>query len=295
MPKRSNVSDLKKYLVDLIIHENISNQELMRITRQNSSQVSKWLNKSDNSFPNMEELLIICQRLGISLDELYEMDYAKLYDNLKLEKYALWDDGTIDGKITYEYIDPCYYLSTKVFEDHECTEILESYVKLFRDFNNKTNNYLKGITKDIPSLEIDKLLVYYIDDDSYNGEPIGLINKYDFEYFKEFLDNEEYQDYKGVYPHFYPINVDYVMLLYMKKDKKLVFKYLEELKRLDAFFSYFDSLKNKYVSQFFNVYSYLLEQNQIIDSQGKLFKKIVEYGGVLGDERRYTHIIAKLI
>ena len=291
MPKRSNVSDLKKYLVNLIRHENISNQELMRITHQNSSQVSKWLNEYDNSFPNMQELLIICQRLGISLNELYEMDDAKLYDNLKLEKYALWDDGTIDGCITYEYIDPCYYLSTKVFEDHECTEILESYVKLFRDFNNKTNNYLKGITKDIPSLEIEKLLVYYVDRDI----EIDGMDKYDFDDFKEFIDNKDYIDSKHTNPHFYPINADYVMLLYMKKDKKLVFEYLEELKKLDNFFDYSNILKNKYVSQFFNVYSYLLEQNQIIDSQGKLFKKIVDSGGVLGDEKRYAHIIAKLI
>lgn len=295
MPKRSDVSKIKDYLVKLIRYENISNQELMKITKQNSSQVSKWLNEYDNSFPNVEELLIICQRLGISLNDLYKMDNGVFFDNLKLKKYAIWDDGTVDGCISYGDMDPCYYLSTKVFEDNECQIILEKYIELFHGFNDKVNNYIKGITKDIPSFEVNKLLIYYIDDDSHNGEPIDLINKYNFDNFKGFLDNEDYQDYKGVYPHFYPINADYVMLLYMKKDKKLVFKYLEELKRLDAFFSYFDLLKNKYVSQFFNVYSYLLEQNQIIDSQGKLFKKIVEYGGVLGDERRYAHIIAKLI
>ena len=65
MPKRSNVSKIKEYLIKLIRHENISNQELMKITGQNSSQVSKWLNEFDNSFPNMEELIILCQRLEI--------------------------------------------------------------------------------------------------------------------------------------------------------------------------------------------------------------------------------------
>ena len=78
MPKRSDVSKIKEYLIKLIRYENISNQELMKITGQNSSQVSKWLNEFDNSFPNMEELIILCQRLGISLNELYERDYNKL-------------------------------------------------------------------------------------------------------------------------------------------------------------------------------------------------------------------------
>lgn len=291
MPKRSDVSKIKEYLIKLIRYENISNQELMKITGQNSSQVSKWLNEFDNSFPNIEELIILCQRLGISLNELYEMDYNKLYDDLKLEKYAIWDDGIVDGKI----YDPCYFMSEKVFKDLECQKILSAYVDLLHVFNDKMNNYMNGITKDVPLLEANKLLMYYVDEGNFDGEPTKVIDEYDFSIFKEFIDYKDYLENKDLNPHFYPMNCDYVMLLNMKKDKKLTFKYLDELKRLDDFFNYSDTLKNKYISQFFSVYSYLLEENQIIDSQGKLFKKIVEYGGVLGDERRYAHIIAKLI
>lgn len=287
MPKRSDISSLKEYLVKLIRYENISNQELMKITNQNASQVSKWLNEYDNSFPNIEELLIICQRLGISLDDLYEMDKAKLYDELKLEKYAIFDSGNIND-------DPCYYISEEILQDKECNIILTKYVDLLHDFINEMNNYLNGITKDIPLLEAKKLLMYYIDY-SRDGEPIGLIDKYDFQCFKEFLDNEEYIDFKESNPHFYPINVDNVMLKCFDTDKKLVFKYLDELKRIDDLLSYSDYLKNKYISRFFKVYSDLFEQNDIIDPNGKLFKKIVEYGGLLGDERRYAHLIAKLI
>lgn len=287
MPKRSDISSLKGYLVKLIRYENISNQELMKITNQNASQVSKWLNEYDNSFPNIEELLIICQRLGISLDDLYEMDKAKLYDELKLEKYAIFVSGNIND-------DPCYYISKEILQDKECNIILTKYVDLLHDFINEMNNYLNGITKDIPLLEAKKLLMYYIDY-SRDGEPIGLIDKYDFQCFKEFLDNEEYIDFKESNPHFYPINADYVMLKYFNTDKKLVLKYLDELKRIDDLLNYSDYLKNKYISQFFKVYSYLFEQDDIRDPNGKLFKKIVEYGGLLGDERRYAHLIAKLI
>ena len=80
---------------------------------------------------------------------------------------------------------------------------------LLHDFINEMNNYLNGITKDIPLLEAKKLLMYYIDY-SRDGEPIGLIDKYDFQCFKEFLDNEENIDFKESNPHFYPINADYV-------------------------------------------------------------------------------------
>ena len=62
----------------------------------------------------------------------------------------------------------------------------------------------------------------------------------------------------------------------MKKDKKLTFKYLDEIKRLDDFFNYSDTLKNKYISQFFSVYSYLLEQNQIIEELLEVTSQIIQ-------------------
>lgn len=290
MPRRSDVSKIKEYLVKSIRYENISNQELMKITKQNSSQVSKWLNEFDNSFPNIEELLIICQRLGITLDELYEMDDKRFYDDLKLDKYAIFDGGALESV----FGDPCYILSDNILSDKDCDDILSKYVGLLHDFIDKMNSYLNGVTKDKPMYYINKLLVYYI---NYNtmDEGIKLMDEYDVDIFKEFIKNKDYINDSDSNPHFYPLNANYVMLLQMDKNKKLTFKYLDELKRLDDLFSYSNNLKNKYVNQFFYSYSVLLENNDIRDSRGKLFKKIVEYGGLLGDERRYAKIIAKLI
>ena len=298
MPKRSNLYGLKDHLYNLIQRENIPNQEMMKITKQSSSQVSKWLSHSDKSFPNMEELLIICQRLGISLDDLYEMDKAKLYDELKLEKYAVWDPGTIDSGSEYVLGDPCYYMSEAVLKDKECNTdegFLKKYVDLLDTFINGMKDYLNGITKNIPIIEANKLLVYYVGCDI---ETIDGMDEYDFEEFKMFIYNKDYLDFKDAIPHFYPINCDYVMLLNMKNNKELTLRYLKALKKLDDFFVYSDHLKNKYVNRFFRLYAYLMEQTDersIVDSNGKLFKQIIDYGGRLGDENKYVKIIYKLL
>jgi len=279
MPKKANNYNIKINLRNLIDKENLKANELQKITNQNQSQVYKWLNPYEVAFPTMEELLIICNRLGITLDELYEAT-----ESLNFSRYALYSN---------EFPGPRYYLSDKVLDASNCEDILKTYVNTLKIFIDKTNIYLKtGLQKDIPLVEAKKLLVIYFNFDTAD-EGIGEITDIDFECFKEFIDNKNYLTYPDDNPHFYPINANLVMLLYMSKNKKIVFDYLEQLKRLDDLFSFSENLKNKYVSEFYLLYEDMI-QDEISDPQGKLFRKILEYGGKLGDESAYAKLIDRI-
>ena len=279
MPKKANNYNIKVKLHNLIEKENLSVKELQKITNQNQSQAYKWLNPYEVAFPNMEELLIICNRLGITLDELYEAT-----ESLNFSRYALYSN---------EFPVPRYYLSDKVLDASNCEDILKTYVDTLKIFIDKTNIYLKtGLQKDIPLVEAKKLLVIYFNFDTAD-EGIGEITYIDFECFKEFIDNKNYLNSPDDNPHFYPINANLVMLLYMSKNKKIVFDYLEQLKRLDDLFSFSENLKNKYVSEFYLLYEDMI-QDEISDPQGKLFRKILEYGGKLGDESAYAKLIDRI-
>ena len=160
MPKRSDISDIQTYLADLIDYEGITNQELMHITGMPASQVSKWKNKG--AFPKMEDLLKICQRLGISLDTLYDMDKTIMIDTLKIEKYGIFDEWKNN-----KFSDPCYYYSEDLLNDSQCEKVLKAYVTLLKTFNDNYIKYLNNKVEEPPVEIAERLYFYYVDEENY--------------------------------------------------------------------------------------------------------------------------------
>ena len=281
-----DIFDMKSYINDISILEHLNTKELKEITRKSAPVISRWQNPDDPTIPRRNELVIISQRLGITIDDIYDNNYNLLFYN-KIE------DCTYIDYVNNKYNPACVAeIDLKILNDNNCSLLLNNYLKNLKIFNNYISDYLKSgvIHDDFDDLSKNKLFAHYRSDDDPDE-----LSMFDMQYLVSFklLTSEEELSNK---PEFFPLMADLVMLNYYPKEPDLVIKYLKELKRIDEFHSYYKKYKNYCIDSFFDLYDKLyIRGNELKDNSNKLLKEILKSGASLHNEKRLYEIMLKLI
>ena len=305
------MSHQKDFFIRMCEMENVTPQELQKLTKKSKSVVYDWLNYSNEcSFPSYESLSKIVCRLGITIDELLKCKSSKLID---FQNYRIYNEYIIGDLMSF-------HINEDILKNPSYEYIMNCFVNDCNQLKNMIDNYVLGMN--IDEKEFDMLCkhiqpvvisdVEYAFDD-YGGVVYLLNSKTIIDYkdrtelFKDRVENDN--DYalsclhKIMFPNANKIllliannninilkkhvlfidehEIEMLMKEYLKiavtnsnYDKKhAIFKllYNKNCKTEDLF----DDLSNPSYHDLLNKYK---EKQEIIeDKRNKLFVKIAEY------------------
>ena len=172
----------KEFFIRMCEMENLTAQELQKITNKSKSVVYEWLNYSNvNSFPSYDCLSKIVCRLGVSIDDLLKCKSDKLIDYMNYRRYSLYITGSI--------FQP--QISEEILENPEYINILGCYVNDCNILRVMLNNYLSDSRIDVDELDIlcEHIKPLFVSDveyalDDFGGGAFYHLNSKNIEDFK---------------------------------------------------------------------------------------------------------------
>ena len=222
----------KEFFIRMCEMENLTAQELQKITNKSKSVVYEWLNYSNvNSFPSYDCLSKIVCRLGVSIDDLLKCKSDKLIDYMNYRRYSLYITGSI--------FQP--QISEEILENPEYINILGCYVNDCNILRVMLNNYLSDSRIDVDELDIlcEHIKPLFVSDveyalDDFGGGAFYHLNSKNIEDFKNrtelFNDRVENDEgyaliFKLLYSNKYPIENIF--------DQELLRKYNENQEKVE--------------------------------------------------------------
>ena len=220
------MNDRKEFFIRMCEVENVTVDELIKLTGKSKTVVYDWLDYSkENVLPGNEALSIILCRLGITLDEYLRCKSDKLpsYDEYRVYKNSLGG----------EFVNTYFMQSILDNPNYDC--ILNCFINDVNSVKSMLEDYLNGNEIDLNKFDMlcDNLHPTYWSDAAYEDEGdgiIGTLNASNLEDYKERynrvkmsmeedLDEEDYFKLDLFFP-----NADYLALTVADNKSMDIFK-----------------------------------------------------------------------
>ena len=236
----------KDFFIRMCEMENVTAQELQKLTGKSKSVVYEWLNYSNvKSFPSYESLSKIVCRLGITIDDLLKCKSNKLVDYQNYRRYKEYIIGDLFN----------LHMSETLVNDLDSKYILNCYVNDCNQLRLIIDNYIDGMQIDENELDLlcENVQPVVVSDveyafDDFGGGACYLLNSKTILDYKDrtelYIDRiENDPDYKSTTHEIYFPNADKMILMLAEEDISILKKhmfFLSDYERIILMKNYLD-------------------------------------------------------
>ena len=162
------MNDRKDFFIRMCEAENVSVNELIKLTGKSKSVVYDWLDYSKtNVLPGNEVLIKILSRFGITLDEYLKCESDKIPSNDEYRVYKTYIYSEHGNK----------YINSLILDNSNYDYIFNCFIDDVITVKSMLEKYLNGVEIDLVKFDMlcDNLFPTYWSDAAYEDEADGII------------------------------------------------------------------------------------------------------------------------